>query len=319
MIQRFIEWSSKERLLIGASLIRVQFALILLTFFILNYGQRDLLWGPDGIWSYGNFLSSHNNGILNLFHFSASNLFFEILFHLFIVILVLYLLGIRTRLTGLLVFIFFWSFYYRNPAIMNGGMNLLRLELLYLMFANTGAYLALTPEKPVRDIMKKSLLEKMIAVLHNVAVMAVALQIILVYFTAGIYKVMGSYWQDGTAVYYALRLHEFYWPGVNDWIWNQTWLVVLASYGTILIQVMFPAFIVHPKLKYFALAGVVSMHIGIAFTMSLFFFSWIMIASEMILLNDEDYRKIKQWLRKLKELAIYFRDHKLVFRYEEEK
>ena len=130
-----------EHLLTGVSLARIAYGLFLLFYLISHYAERHLLWGPDGLLPHDAFLeASEARGILTLFHLSGSPGFFELVYHAGFVIAFLYLIGYRTRLVGVLTFILFWSFYFRNPHLTNGGDNILRLQLFYLMFAHAGAH-----------------------------------------------------------------------------------------------------------------------------------------------------------------------------------
>ena len=52
---------------------------------------------------------------------------------------------------------------------------------------------------------------------HNIALAALAFQVVLVYFSAGMAKARGDLWQHGTALYYPLQLQEFRpFPFLND-------------------------------------------------------------------------------------------------------
>src|SRR5690606_202147 len=96
----------------------------------------------------------------------------------------------------------------------------------------------------------KRRLDVYLSILHNAAVCAIAIQLIIVYFTSGIYKVMGSMWQEGTAVYYAMRVQDYIWPGVSEWIWQSETLVVFLTYSSVLFQVAFPFFLLNRYTKY---------------------------------------------------------------------
>ena len=106
------------------------------------------------------------------------------------------------------------------------------------------------------------------------------------------YKVMGAYWQEGTALYYATRVQEFHWPGISEWLWESEFLLVLLSYATVIFQVSFPFLLLNRITKLIAVGCAVLFHGGIALFMGLIGFSWIMIGSELILLTDKDYRLI---------------------------
>src|SRR5690606_37581623 len=161
----------------------------------------------------------------------------------------------------------------------NGGDNILRIQLFYLMFAQAGARFSLGAlrrrNKPSSG--KKGIAGEMSAVLHNAAVLAAVVQLAFLYFTAGMYRVIGSYWQEGTALYYAMRVQEFYWPGISEWIWKSEFLLVFLSYATVIFQVAFPFLLLNRATKLIAVGSAILFHGGIALFMGLTGFSWIMI------------------------------------------
>ncbi|CAO0829146.1 hypothetical protein SMICM17S_06764 [Streptomyces microflavus] len=58
---------------------------------------------------------------------------------------------------------------------------------------------------------------------HNATLVVIMVEVCLIYATAGWYKIQGSRWQDGTALFYPLKLDYFTpWPALSD---------VLASSG----------------------------------------------------------------------------------------
>ncbi|GAA5347145.1 putative DCC family thiol-disulfide oxidoreductase YuxK [Planifilum fimeticola] len=295
MIRKLYRLLTTEHLLTGVSLARIAYGLFLLFYLISHYAERHLLWGPGGLLPHDSFLEmAETRGILTLFHLSGASWFFELIYHAGFVIVFLYLVGYRTRLTGVLTFILFWSFYFRNPHLTNGGDNILRIQLFYLMFAQVGARFSLDAlrRRNMPSSGEKGIAGEMSAVLHNAAVLAAVVQLAFLYFTAGMYKVMGSYWQEGTALYYAMRVQEFYWPGISEWIWKSEFLLVFLSYATVIFQVAFPFLLLNRVTKLIAVGSAILFHGGIALFMGLTGFSWIMIGSELILLTDKDYRLI---------------------------
>ena len=295
MSQRLYRFLTTEHLLTGISLARIAYGLFLLFYLISHYAERHLLWGPDGLLPHDAFLeASEARGILTLFHLSGSPGFFELVYHAGFVIAFLYLIGYRTRLVGVLTFILFWSFYFRNPHLTNGGDNILRLQLFYLMFAHAGAHFSVDAlrRRKKGSSGDQGIFGDLRALLHNAAVLAAVVQLALLYFTAGMYKVMGSYWQEGTALYYAMRVQEFHWPGISERIWESEFLLVFLSYATVIFQVAFPFLLLNRITKRIAVGSAILFHAGIALFMGLIGFSWIMIGSELILLTDKEYRLI---------------------------
>ncbi|NEB73298.1 HTTM domain-containing protein, partial [Streptomyces fulvissimus] len=83
--------------------------------------------------------------------------------------------------------------------------------------------------------------------------------------TAGWYKIQGSRWQDGTAVYYPLQLESFSpWPGLSEMLAGQGLLVLAMTYGTVLTQVAFPFALLNRRAKNALLALMMAEHLAIA-------------------------------------------------------
>jgi hypothetical protein len=120
---------------------------------------------------------------------------------------------------------------------------------------------------------------------HNGALAVIIAEVCLVYSTAGWYKIQGSRWQDGSAVYYPLNLDYFApWPALNDVIGSSGLIVMLMTYGTVMIQVAFPFTLFNRKVKNVLLAVMITEHLSIAVLLGLPFFSLAMIAADSVFL-----------------------------------
>ncbi|PTX60798.1 putative DCC family thiol-disulfide oxidoreductase YuxK [Melghirimyces profundicolus] len=297
MRERLERFLTTKHLLIGTALTRIGLGAGVLFHLLYHYSERHLLWGGEGLWPTAKFLEgSEERGIWTLFHISESPWFFEGVYHLGILATLMFILGFKTRLATILTFLTVWSLYYRNPFVTNGGDNILRIQLFYLMFAQAGARFSL--DRVFRKNKKPGRAEPCLSILHNAAVVAVILQLLFMYFTSGIYKVMGSMWQEGTAVYYAMRVQDYVWPGVSEWIWSSEARIVFLTYSSVLFQVAFPFLLLNRYTKYLAVAGAFAFHTGVGLMMNLALFSWYMISCEWILLTDRDYRRLaRRWQR----------------------
>jgi predicted DCC family thiol-disulfide oxidoreductase YuxK len=124
--------------------------------------------------------------------------------------------------------------------------------------------------------------------------------------STGLYKVMGELWQNGTAVYYILRVDEFSWPGVAELIYRNPYLVVLGTYSTVLFEVLFLPALLNRWTRYAAgLAGLV-FHAGIALLMGLVTFGWSMLSVYPLLLTDAEYRHLSLWFRRRAHLVVLY-------------
>ncbi|OEV29662.1 hypothetical protein AN219_15300 [Streptomyces nanshensis] len=120
---------------------------------------------------------------------------------------------------------------------------------------------------------------------HNAALVVIVVEVCLIYATAGWYKIQGSRWQDGTAVYYPMNLDYFSpWPEVSSFLAGSGLLILLMTYGTVAVQVAFPFTLFNRNIKNALLAAMIAEHLGIAVLLGLPFFSMAMIAADAVFL-----------------------------------
>ncbi|MEO3765824.1 HTTM domain-containing protein [Streptomyces sp. B5E4] len=120
---------------------------------------------------------------------------------------------------------------------------------------------------------------------HNAGLLVIMAQVCFIYATAGWYKVQGTRWQDGTAVYYPLKLDYFTpWPGLADMMASNGTMIMLLGYGTVIVQVAFPFTLFNRRLKNVLLTIMIIDHASIAVIMGLPFFSAAMISADLVFL-----------------------------------
>ncbi|MGW2985389.1 HTTM domain-containing protein [Streptomyces goshikiensis] len=130
-----------------------------------------------------------------------------------------------------------------------------------------------------------AVLDVLANLLHNAGMLVIMAEVCLIYATAGWYKIQGSRWQDGTALYYPLRLDYFTpWPALSGVLAGSGVLVMLLSYGTVAVQVAFPFTLFNRRIKNVLLAAMMLEHAGIAVLLGLPFFSMAMIAADAVFL-----------------------------------
>ncbi|MET9391791.1 HTTM domain-containing protein [Streptomyces sp. NPDC006624] len=130
-------------------------------------------------------------------------------------------------------------------------------------------------------------------IVHNGALLVIMAEACLIYATAGWYKIQGSRWQDGTAVYYPLHLEYFSpWPGLAGLLSASGTVVMLVTYGTVLVQVAFPFTLLNRRVKNVLLALMITEHAVIAVVLGLPFFSLAMIAADAVFLPTAFLRRL---------------------------
>ncbi|MFF0552208.1 HTTM domain-containing protein [Streptomyces sp. NPDC004311] len=131
----------------------------------------------------------------------------------------------------------------------------------------------------------RAVLDVLANLLHNAGLLVIMAEVCLIYATAGWYKIQGSRWQDGTALYYPLALDYFTpWPALSALVAGSGTLVMLLSYGTVAVQVAFPFTLFNRRIKNVLLGVMMLEHVGIAVLLGLPFFSMAMIAADAVFL-----------------------------------
>ncbi|MFJ1748848.1 HTTM domain-containing protein [Streptomyces sp. NPDC088116] len=157
------------------------------------------------------------------------------------------------------------------------------LVLLWGAWASQGLWWAANRYTPGGE--PRALLDVLANLIHNAALGVIMAEVCLVYATAGWYKVQGSRWQDGTALYYPLKLDYFTpWPELSGLLASGAVVVMLLTYGTVIVQVAFPFTLFNRRVKNVLLVVMMMEHAGIAVLLGLPFFSLAMIAADAVFL-----------------------------------
>ncbi|MFF1677552.1 HTTM domain-containing protein [Streptomyces sp. NPDC058256] len=148
----------------------------------------------------------------------------------------------------------------------------------------------------VRAAEPRILLDVVANLVHNAALVVIMAEACLIYATAGWYKIQGSRWQDGTAIYYPLHLDYFSpWPALSDLMTQYGTIVMLVTYGTVIAQVAFPFTLFNRRVKNVLLVVMMTEHAVIAVVLGLPFFSLAMIAADAVFLPTSFLRRLGGW------------------------
>lgn len=285
----------KQRLL-GTAIVRIVIGSVTAILYGLHFGQRHFLWGVDSVLTPADssaiLAQSHAWTLYSIFPSAAGA---ECLYWLGLLVSLLFAAGLFTRVMPVLFFVFTWSLYQRNAYALDGGDNLLVIFAIYLIFTDLSAF---SLDRRFFGVRGESRFSWLSGMLHNFAVTACLLQLAIVYFEAGFYKVQGHVWSSGTAIYYILRSSSYTLPGWSDFIWQSAAIVTLGTYGTILFEITHPFLMWHPKLKYLIFSGAVMLHASIGALMGLVWFSFTMIGVHAVLFEDAEYRRLWSFLRR---------------------
>lgn len=267
------------RALTSLGILRSTVGLVSLAYCLTCAGDRHFLFGGDGLFGRDALIDElRRTRSWSLFVLFPDGPAFELLYLALILTSVAALLGLGGRFALGAHWILLWSLYAANPTLMDGGDNLVVLLTPFLML--TRCYERIRLGRP--RCARRSLIGN---TSNNLGVLLIAAQACMVYLLAGLYKVQGELWQDGTALYYILRIPEFYLPGVTDWILEFGWALVAAAYATVLTSVFFTPLVLFRNGRPWAVGIMMLFHIAIAVLMGLTSFALIMIAMDLIFVN----------------------------------
>ncbi len=290
-------------------MLRIGYGFLYLVFLLREFPHRDEIWGPGSPWTPALARQLFDQtGWFSLLTLSDSRVYFELCYATALVVSALFMIGWRTRVVSILFAVLVASFHARAIFMTDGGDNLILLMALYLCFTACGRRWSLDARRtrprpsPVRTgsppprTGPSGLWQQLLAaqrvlstVLHNCAVVVIAVQVCIVYGSAGLYKVQGGSWENGTALHYVVNLDLFRpWPALSLLVDSHPLLIAVATYMTVLLQVAFP-FVLFSRLKYVVLVMLLGMHLGIAILMGLPLFSGAMIVADAVFLPDRFY------------------------------
>ncbi|MEW2388637.1 HTTM domain-containing protein [Streptomyces venezuelae] len=181
------------------------------------------------------------------------------------------------------------------------------LLLFWGLWLVHGLWWAVGRRAPESELRK--LLDVVANLAHNAGLMVIMVEACLIYATAGWYKIQGSRWQDGTAVYYPLNLDYFSpWPALSELLSSHGIMVLLVTYGTVAVQVAFPFTLFNRRVKNVLLVAMIVEHSVIAIILGLPFFSLAMIAADAVFLPTSFLRRLGRWAARARDWASRARE-----------
>lgn len=262
----------------GVRILQVAIGLMLL-FRVFTEGPfAAYLWGPAGVGSgstEGFFGASLGKLFDFVFESQPGTIAVVVLLGVGALGLVF---GYRTRLSTGLALLTLLLLEVRLPDLPDGGDNIARIVLCYMLF--------LIPAGAQRPRCSLSVWT------HNIAVLAIATQVMVLYSVAGLTKAYGDLWHHGTAMYYISQVQWFSLPAMRD-VFKSPFVTTILSYATVLYEVWFPVAVISPLRRTWIVIGVL-FHVGIAFFMGLITFSIAMIALDLVFITDQEYAYIKE-------------------------
>lgn len=299
MIERAITWLSAEKhSTYGLAVTRMILGFIVASQLIVNWFDRSYTWGEGARWTDPVASGRSWPSFFGLYE-QLGPVGFDIAYGLTVVFAVLMMIGYRTRASSIVTLILWMSLYVANPFVGSGGDAVLRMVLLYLCFTDSGLRWSVDARlQDKRGEIRPLLSPWVTATVHNLAMILIIHQVVMVYVASAFWKLQSSVWRDGTAVYFPLQT-DAYSPW-HDWLhplFSNGMVISSATYMAIVVQLFFPVLLIYRPTRFLALILITGMHLGIGIFMGILYFSLVMIAVDMILVSDASWMRAMSWVR----------------------
>lgn len=261
----------------AAAACRIGTGLSVLGLLLANFSSREMWVGPGSVWAEPARAVSKFPEVALLRGVSADIV--TLIYALTVLAAVAFVLGWHTKAANALTLIGFIAIVAQNPVVSSEGDNLVRVTLLWLLLMRTAEHWSLDARRRLRREESGSRARRvwdsdealpgwLTVSLHNIGLVGLVAQTILLYLTAGLSKVSDTAWQHGTALHYTLQLPEYRpFPWLADALSSSTVILALLTYTVLLTQLFFAPLLLNAQARriVIALAITVNVVFGIVF------------------------------------------------------
>ena len=247
-----------------------------------------------------------------LFYFNAP--WQWIVFHAFYLFCcAAFMLGWRTPWVKWFVLIGQLSYDNRNPDMGYGVDQILPCLLLILCFAPIGRAISLDRVREVRLAKRQNLRvdpSPFTSPWAGACTRLMQIQMAVVFFFSATDKLRGGDWWNGDAIWFVFSANDYYNGALLNFLAGQYWLVNIATYATVLIEIAYPFLIWQRRTRPYLLAGAIFLHLQFATLMGLFYFSWVMIMGHTSFVRPEWLSALgARWKRRMGAMEMIYDGH----------
>lgn len=276
---RWISWANLTNTKFGElfgidlrslAVLRMALALIMLADIAGRWNNLRVHYSDDGVLPRDAIMDTLNPWRWSVSFLNGTVDFNRALFIVTVIASISLLLGYRSRLMIVIVWIMLISFQIRNPFVLSAADLLLRMLLFWSMFLPLGAVWSIDALRR-RDGPSPALR------FLSVGTIGLLLQIAFMYWFTAILKSGAEWRSDGTALFYALSAEHLTTP-FGEWAQQFDTMLRVLTFATLGIEVVAPILLfspfLYPSARLMAIASLVGLHIGIWLTMNIGIFPW---------------------------------------------
>ncbi len=200
---------------------------------------------------------------------------------LVLVVLAAFTLGLGSQVTAILAWVAIVSTNRRVPVMLFGFDNVIATWTLYLAVSGASGQ-AFSLDRLWRRRRQPGVNHgpPLPSVSANLGLRLIQLHLCLIYASAGLAKLQGTPWWDGSALAMLLGNSDFR-PFDLSFLAQMPGLVQFGTHLTIALELLYPILVWLPGWRPWMIAGAVGMHVAIALAMGLTEFSLVMIVGNL--------------------------------------
>lgn len=268
---------------------RIALALIVIADLFIRLTDLKAHYSESGVWPSEMLSQGWKSGYWTFHTFSTTPAYLYLLFSVHLLLALFFLLGFYSRLSSLLLVVFYISLHNRNIFILQAGDDLLRMALLWCTLLPLSARYSIDSARQKSDTRFPALaFPGYLLLISSVYVFTVLLK-------------DGADWRtDFDAVYYALNLNQLRLP-FGDWLLLQPALHKPLTVLILGLEVLIPILILWPSKKgrtrFAAFLVIFFLQLGFGITLYVGLFWLICVAVSLALLPTGVMNKIEKVLR----------------------
>jgi hypothetical protein len=268
-------------------LFRILFGLLLLANALLFIREAGIWIGPRGVLSHDRFRQVFGRSRVTtpFGHLAASGRWGHGVLAVHVLAAMCLTLGLATRWSAVVVFLTLVSVQQRNPLVLYGADDVMRIMSFLLIFSRAGEALSMDQWLAGRagDTLEGSAW----------CTRLMQLQVSIVYLRAFLAKFSGTTWLAGTAAYYAVEVADFRRRRLPAFARTLFWSR-LATWTTIGIEFGLGPLVWVEELRYPMLLAGVALHLTMEWFMNLQLFGATMIVCLVLFVDPYD---LERWVR----------------------
>ena len=292
------------------SLFRIALSLVLLfDLFFIIIPYWEFVFSADGV-----LMSAElgRNILWSLFTYSDNPLFHTGLLTIYGLSLFGFLIGYKPRLSAFLAFILYTALWDKNIDAHSNAEKLASLLLLWSAFLPTARYWSIEAALTNQDKDQAQITKTRNRPWPIIPILAIKLQIVVVYLHSGLYKLGSNDWTSGQALHYVSQDQFFTASRLADLIHQiPPDIQFYMAWSVILFQLAFTLMIYSPiwrnLTRALAILGAAAMHFSFIILLQIHMFPYICFCYLILLIPDGWFNKaLKKRRTRLSKIQIYY-------------